>query len=90
MLSGSALSFYGITKAIYARLRRRAARYGISVDCPMGEAVKDGVRIRWKYDSGAELLEVECIRAPFWIDATSIDRRLSKEIEGVLESNRAA
>jgi len=90
MLSGSKLSFHGITGAIFARLRRRAARHGIPVVQPAGEAEKDGVRIRWRYDAGAGLLQVECVRAPFWVDASSINRKLSQEIEAALGSDRAA
>lgn len=90
MLSGSALRFYGITQPVFSKIGRRAARYGIGVRSRAGEADRDGVKIRWSYDPGAEVLQVECVRAPFWIDATAIDRRMSKEIERVLESKRAA
>jgi hypothetical protein len=90
MASGSRLSFRGITRAVFARLRRKAARQGIPVLHPHGEAVRDGVRIQWDYDPAAELLEVECVRAPFWIDRAAIDRALSQEIESELEHERAA
>jgi hypothetical protein len=78
-------TFGGITRAIFARLRRRASKAGIQVASPKGEAVKDGVRIRWNYDSGSELLEVEC-RAPFWIDANRIKEDLRHEIEAAIRS----
>jgi hypothetical protein len=81
--------FHGITRAIFARLRRKASKVGIHVASPKGEAVKDGVKIQWNYDATAELLEVEC-RAPFWINSTQISRNLRHEIEATLESTRAA
>ncbi len=90
MLSGSKLSFRGITRAVFARLRRKAAKSGITVLHPHGEAVRDGVRIEWEYDAAAEVLEVECVHAPFWIDRAGIHRRLSREIETELERERAA
>jgi uncharacterized protein YjhX (UPF0386 family) len=90
MLSGSGLSFRGITRAVFARLRRKAARSGLTVLHPRGEAVRDGVRIEWEYDAAAEVLEVECVRAPFWIDRAAIHCRLSHEIESEMESERAA
>ena len=90
MLSGSRLSFRGITRAVFARLRRKAARSGLKIVHPRGEAVHDGVRIQWEYDPATELLEVECVRAPFWIDRAAIHRTLSHEIESELESERAA
>ena len=90
MLSGSKLLFRGITRAVFARLRRKARRSGISVLHPRGEAVRDGVKIQWDYDAAAERLEVECVRAPFWIDRAAIQSRLSREIESELEHDRAA
>ncbi len=81
--------FHGITRAIFARLRRKASKFGIHVVSPKGEAVKDGVTIHWNYDATAELLEVEC-RAPFWVNSTQVNRNLRNEIEVVLRSSRAA
>jgi hypothetical protein len=57
---------------------------------PTGEAVKDGVRIQWKYDADAEMLEVECIQTPFWIDAARVNRRLRLEIADTLGAGLAA
>jgi hypothetical protein len=88
MLSGSRLVFRGITRAVFARLRRKAKRSGITVLQPRGEAGRDGVRIEWEYDATAEVLAVECVRAPFWIDRATIHGRLSDEIES--EMDRAA
>jgi hypothetical protein len=90
LLSGSRLSFRGITGVLFARLRRKAARSGIKVVHPRGEAVHDGVRIQWEYDAAAEVLEVECVRAPFWIDRAALNCRLSHEIESELGQERAA
>lgn len=90
MLSGSRLLFRGITRAVFARLRRKAARSGIMIVHPRGETIRDGVSIQWEYDAAAEMLEVECVRAPFWIDRATIHRRLSHEIESELKSERAA
>jgi hypothetical protein len=90
MLSSSKLLFRGITRKVFARLRKKAAKSGIAVVHPHGHAVRDGVRIQWDYDMAAEVLEVECVRAPFWIDRAKIQNRLSREIESELESDRAA
>jgi hypothetical protein len=90
MLAGSRLSFRGITRAVFARLRRKARRSGIAILHPRGEAVRDGVKIQWEYDAAAEVLEVECVRVPFWFDRATIHGRLTHEIESELESERAA
>ncbi len=89
-MSSSRLTFRGITRTVFAHLRKKATQNGISVVRPAGEAVKDGVRIQWKYDPDAELLEVECVKTPFWIDPARVNRRLSQEIESTLESGRVA
>jgi hypothetical protein len=90
MLSGPRLTFRGVTSAIFARLRKKAKQNGMTVACPTGEAVKDGLKIHWKYDPDTELLEVECIHAPFWIDTACVNKQLSEEIESELGSGRAA
>ena len=90
MTVSSRLTFRGITHAIFKLLRKRAAQNGISVSSQAGEAKKDGVTIQWNYDPSAESLEVECVHAPFWIDAALVNRELSKEIEATLESRNAA
>lgn len=90
MSSGSRLTFHGITRALFARLRNKAIQNGLRVGRPVGQAVKDGVRIEWNYDAEAELLEVGCVHAPFWIDPARVNRRVSQEIQAVLGSNRAA
>ena len=89
-MSGSKLTFRGITRAVFARLRKKATQNGMPIARPVGEAMKDGVRIQWKYDADAELLEVECVKTPFWIDAERVNRRLSREIEAALGADRAA
>jgi len=89
-MSGSRLAFRGITRAVFARLRKKATQNGISIARRAGEAVKDGVRIRWNYDPDREMLEVECVKTPFWIDAARVNRRLSLEIQATIAADRAA
>lgn len=84
------LTFGGITRAIFALLRKKASKRGIHVVGPAGEATKDGVRIQWNYDATLEVLEVECIHAPFWIDSTRINKELRREIEATHDASRAA
>ena len=86
----SRLTFRGITLAIFKVLRKKAAQNGIPISSQAGEAIKDGIKIQWKYDPDAQLLEVGCVQAPFWISAGRINRRLSEEIEATLESRSAA
>lgn len=88
-MSSSMLTFRGITRVVFARLRKKATQNGIPIARPAGEAVTYGVRIQWKYDPDTELLEVECVKTPFWIDAAGVNRRMSLEIQATLGSDRA-
>jgi hypothetical protein len=90
MSLGSRLTFRGITRAIFKRLRKKAVQNGIPVAAQTGETFKHGIVIEWKYDPHAELLEVECVHSPFWIDAARVNRKLSEEIESAMDSHRAA
>jgi uncharacterized protein YwlG (UPF0340 family) len=90
MSFGSRLTFRGITRAIFKHLRKKAVQNGIPVAAQASEVVKHGIVIEWKYDADRELLEVECIHSPFWIDAARVTRKLSEEIESVMDSHRAA
>lgn len=85
MSSGSRLSFRGITRAIFTRLRNKAAKHGIPVRHPRGEVARNGVVIQWNYDPAAELLEVECLRTPFWVAPDTINNKLTEEIESELQ-----
>jgi hypothetical protein len=90
MSFGSRLTFRGITRAIYKRLRKKAVKNGIPIGSQAGEAVTGGIVIEWKYDPAAQLLEVECVRSPFWIDTARVNRKLSEEIESAMDSHWAA
>ena len=90
MSTPSRLMFWGITQAIFKRLRKKARRNGIPVASQTGEAQKDGITIQWRYDPDARRLEVECVHAPYWIGAARINRKLNEEIVATLERHDAA
>jgi hypothetical protein len=90
MSRGPKLTFRGITRTIFARLCKKASKIGIHVVGPTGEAVKDGIKLRWNYDVTLEQLEVQCIHTPFWIDSVRVNSDLRYEIENVLDHDRAA
>jgi hypothetical protein len=90
MSSVARLSFRGITRAVFALLQIKARKNGMSVNKPAGETLKDGIKIRWNYQPDAELLEIECVSDPFWIDAARVSRKLTREIEDALHSESEA
>ncbi len=82
-------TFRGITRALFARLRKKASRIGFPVAKRVGSAKKDGIRIHWNYDPQSEVLEVQC-STPFWINAGRVNEELRREIEATIRSHRAA
>ena len=90
MFMNSKQTFRGITRAVFTRLRKKAAKIGFPVaKKPVGTAKKDGVRIDWKYDPQAEILEIQC-GTPFWINAARVEEQVRCEIEATIRSLRAA
>jgi hypothetical protein len=82
-------TFRGITRALFARLRKKASKFGFPVARPKGSAKNDGIRIHWNYDPQSETLEVQCT-TPFWINSARIHEELRREIEATIRSHRAA
>ena len=89
MFTNPKQTFRGITRAVFARLRKKASRIGFPVAKPVGSANKDGISIHWNYDPQAEILEVEC-STPFWINSGRLNEELRREIEATIRSHRAA
>ncbi len=82
-------TFRGITRAVFARLRKKASKFGFPVAKPKGSAKNDGISIQWNYDPQSETLEVQC-STPFWINSARIHEELRREIEATIRSARAA
>jgi hypothetical protein len=89
MFTNPKQTFRGITRRVFARLRKKASRVGFPVAKPVGSAKKDGVSIHWNYDPQSEILEVQC-STPFWIDSGRVNEELRREIEATIRSYRAA
>ena len=89
MFTNSKQTFRGITRAVFARLRKKASKIGFPVAKPVGSARKDGILIQWNYDPELEVLEVQC-STPFWINGARVNDEVRCEIEATLRSLRAA
>jgi hypothetical protein len=89
MFMNSKQIFRGITRAVFARLRKKACKIGFPVAKPVGSAKKDGISIHWKYDPQLQVLEVQC-STPFWINSARVNEELRCEIEATIRSHRAA
>lgn len=89
MFTNSKQIFRGITRAVFARLRKKACKIGFPVAKPIGSARRDGISIHWKYDPQLEVLEVQC-STPFWINSARVNEELRSQIEATIRSHRAA
>jgi hypothetical protein len=89
MFTNPKQTFRGITRAVFARLRKKASRIGFPVAKPVGSAKKDGISLHWNYDPQSEVLEVEC-STPFWINSGRVNEELRREIEATIRSPWAA
>ena len=89
MFTNPKQTFRGITRALFARLRKKASRIGFPVAKPVGSANKDGIRIHWNYNPQLETLEVQCSTS-FWINSARIHEELRREIEATIRADRAA
>ena len=89
MFMNAKQTFRGITRSVFARLRKKACKIGFPVAKPVGTAKKDGISIHWKYDPQLEVLEVQC-STPFWINSARVNEELRCEIEATIRSHRAA
>ena len=64
--------FHGITRAIFARLRKKASKIGIRVATPPGSRRRCHQKSRFAIrGTTKQLLEVEC-KAPFWINSSQV------------------
>jgi hypothetical protein len=89
MFTNSKQIFRGITRAVFAHLRKKACKIGFPVAKPVGSAKKDGISIHWNYDPQLEILEVQC-STPFWINSARVNEQVRCEIEATIRSHRAA
>jgi hypothetical protein len=89
MFENSKQTFRGITRAVFARLRKKASQVGFPVAQPVGSAQKDGILIHWNYDPQLEILEVQC-STPFWFNSARVTEEVRCEIEATIRSLRAA
>jgi len=68
--------FNGITPETYARLVDKARGAGIELEGNNGTALKFGIEIAWNYSPEAQELTVQCLKAPFFLSAADVDKRM--------------
>jgi hypothetical protein len=74
--------FQNITQARFNCLVNKAAGLGIVIDTNEGQATKDSVTLRWKFDPTANTLELQCLSAPFFLSCGQINQQIHDEVDG--------
>jgi len=64
------------TQARFDCLVQKAAASGIVISGNEGQASKDGITIRWNFDSVNQTIEVQCIDAPFLLPCGIINSNI--------------
>ena len=68
--------FKGISPEKYARLAEKARKAGVEITGNSGTASKFGVAIAWNYSPEAQELTLQCMKAPFFMSAADVDKRM--------------
>ena len=68
----------------FAALVAKAAATGLALSGTQGEASKDGFTVTWSYDSGAQVLEIQCVSAPFLVPCSVINGKIHSLVESVI------
>ena len=77
MAASSPQVFTGITPEQFARLTEKARTAGIDLNGASGTASKFGVEIAWNYAQEIGELTIQCLDAPFFLSAASVDARVA-------------
>lgn len=73
--------FLNVTPQRYAALVAKAGAAGIALSGNAGTASQFGVDVAWDYAPEAERLTIQCLKAPFFMSAETIDARIKTMVE---------
>ncbi len=73
--------FRDITPDKFARLVEKARKAGIEMNGNSGTGSKFGVEIAWQYSPEAQELTLQCLKAPFFMSAGDVDKRMQTLVQ---------
>jgi hypothetical protein len=79
-------TFSGIAPAQFAKLVQKANAAGVSMAGNSGSASKMGVEVAWNYSEEKQVLELTCLRTPFFVRADDINAKLRDLVNETLAS----
>jgi hypothetical protein len=68
--------FNGVTPDQYARLVEKAKAAGIEINGNTGSATKFGVEIAWNYTPATQELTLQCLKTPFFMNASDVNTKI--------------
>lgn len=76
MSSCATQTFSNLTQARFDCLVQKAASSGIVISGNEGQASKDGITLRWKFDPAQQTLDLQCMSAPFFLSCGDINGKI--------------
>jgi hypothetical protein len=73
--------FKGVTPERYAILADRACRAGIPLEGTSGSASMFGIEVCWTYSPETQVLTIQCLRTPFFMNQVEIDTKIRNLVE---------
>lgn len=77
-------AFSGITPEKFAALLQKAKDAGFDLAGNSGTAQKFGVEISWSYSPEHQMLTLQCLRTPFFVNADDVDAKLQSLVREAL------
>jgi hypothetical protein len=77
-------TFTGLTPDQFAALAAKANASGLALSGNVGQASKSGFKVTWNYDPTAEVLEIQCVSAPFLVPCSTINGRIHDLVDSVI------
>jgi hypothetical protein len=69
-------TFQNLTQARFNCLVQKAASSGIVISGNEGQASKEGITLRWKFDPTNQTLELQCMNEPFFFSCGDINGKI--------------
>jgi hypothetical protein len=88
MKTTSPMTFPGITPEQYSALLAKAKAAGIALSGTSGTASRLGVEISWNYSPDSRVLDIECLRTPFFLKPEEVNARIEALVRETIAVNR--
>jgi hypothetical protein len=82
MSSCPILCFNNVTPTVWQAIVARAATYGVTISSDTGSATVHGFTVAWNYFPSKQTGNIQCTDSPWWAPCSTINSKISTEIEG--------